>query len=223
VNVIVSAVVGGTISKVTGGKFANGAQTWAFSAAMAQDWGNAKSQSNGGSCSRCGVTTLGNIDDLSYDQLADLRSGLYDARADGYDSVSIDSAIGSINSKISSTLGVQAFDPNQILLGVMVRNYRDTQTAVAQAFYQTAEFAAIGAFSLELLGATAGRLAFMSATERSATFGLFGESLSFTTGVDGSAAYILQQSRFLTPHMRVMPSVGKVRLRVGSDGRYIVE
>ncbi len=37
-NVLVSAVVGGTISKITGGKFSNGAQTWAFSAAIAQDW-----------------------------------------------------------------------------------------------------------------------------------------------------------------------------------------
>ncbi len=39
-NVVVSAVIGGTVSKLTGGKFANGAQTWAFSAAMAQDWGS---------------------------------------------------------------------------------------------------------------------------------------------------------------------------------------
>jgi len=39
-NVAVAALIGGTISKATGGKFSNGAQTWAFSAAMAQDWGS---------------------------------------------------------------------------------------------------------------------------------------------------------------------------------------
>ena len=40
VNVVVSSVIGGTVSQLTGGKFSNGAQTWAFSAAMAQNWGN---------------------------------------------------------------------------------------------------------------------------------------------------------------------------------------
>jgi hypothetical protein len=35
--VVVAAIVGGTLSEITGGKFANGAASWAVSAAMAQD------------------------------------------------------------------------------------------------------------------------------------------------------------------------------------------
>ena len=37
--IIGSAIVGGTISKLTGGKFANGAATAAFAAALRADWG----------------------------------------------------------------------------------------------------------------------------------------------------------------------------------------
>lgn len=37
--IIGSAVVGGTLSKITGGKFANGALTAAFAAALRADWG----------------------------------------------------------------------------------------------------------------------------------------------------------------------------------------
>jgi hypothetical protein len=39
---LVSAVIGGTISKVTGGKFINGAASAAFAAALRADWGQTK-------------------------------------------------------------------------------------------------------------------------------------------------------------------------------------
>ena len=114
VKVISAAVVGGTISELTGGKFRNGAYSAAFAAAMAADWGKSEttttqssstSNKSSGSCSGCGKATLYDINDLSYERLVELRKGLYGARAEGYDALSIDAAISRINSRVSTIIG----------------------------------------------------------------------------------------------------------------------
>ena len=114
------------------------------------------------------------------------------------------------------------FTQQDILMGHMQRQYLVGQSAVARYMYQTLEYGSYVAFGLELGAGAAGKWAFMSASERIAHFGLFGETVGLATGVDGSAAYILQQSKVMIPHMRVYPA-GKPLLRVDSNGKYLVD
>ncbi|WP_186435274.1 RHS repeat domain-containing protein [Rheinheimera sediminis] len=119
--ITVSSLIGGTVSSFTGGKFANGAISSAFASTVREFRSGSfnSSETSGGSCSKCGQVSLGNIDDLSYDQLSDIRSGLIDARNAGYDSVSINDALKRINSRIGDIIGIPSFTQSEVLRGVI--------------------------------------------------------------------------------------------------------
>jgi hypothetical protein len=140
-NVAVDAVIGGTFSELTGGKFKNGAATAAFFSAIRQDWGSktfSSSSSNSISKNRnciagCGRAEVGNLSDISYERLVEYRAGLYEARAEGYDAFTIDLAIGKINERISSVIGVQAIDTQAILMGHIQRQFLGSQEALVNS------------------------------------------------------------------------------------------
>ncbi len=119
--ITVSSLIGGTVSSFTGGKFANGAISSAFASTVREFRSGSfnSSETSGGSCSKCGQVSLGNIDNLSYDQLSDIRSGLIDARNAGYDSVSINDALKRINSRIGDIIGIPSFTQSEVLRGVI--------------------------------------------------------------------------------------------------------
>lgn len=189
--VVLRGIVGGTVSKVTGGKFANGATSSAFSAAVSADWRSQSSTQN------TNVYCNGQACDTRVDtaQLVDVDPELAALWRDDLISQ------GELALSVLNTLGRHSVGLD----------------------FSPAEYSSYALFGLELGAAAAGRWALMSASEGIGHFGLFGESLSLAAGVDGSAAYILQQSRVLTPHMRVLPAGNKARLKVDSNGKYIVE
>ena len=219
VKVLSKFIVGGTLSKLTGGKFGNGAITAAFAQTIASSIGG---ESFSGKTTADTDGAKVKVDTSQITNEADRKLVM-----DHLNSLSGESYIdqGSLTVAKLDALNVSlapVFTQQDILMGHMQRQYLVGQSAVARYMYQTLEYGSYVAFGLELGAGAAGKWAFMSASERIAHFGLFGETVGLATGVDGSAAYILQQSKVMIPHMRVYPA-GKPLLRVDSNGKYLVD
>ncbi|UXK09633.1 hypothetical protein N5094_05240 [Shewanella putrefaciens] len=113
---------------------------------------------------------------------------------------------------------------HDIAMAAMRSSYLHSQRQVAQGTYKAVEY---GSYAFlgggEIVAASIARWSFLKATEKLAYFGLIGEAASLATGVDGSAAAVMQGAKTLIPRMRVVPSVGKPKIRVDKNGQYIVE
>uniref|UniRef100_A4Y7F5 YD repeat protein n=1 Tax=Shewanella putrefaciens (strain CN-32 / ATCC BAA-453) TaxID=319224 RepID=A4Y7F5_SHEPC len=112
---------------------------------------------------------------------------------------------------------------HDIAMAAMRSSYLHSQRQVAQGTYKAVEYGSYAFLGGEIVAASIARWSFLKATEKLAYFGLIGEAASLATGVDGSAAAVMQGAKTLIPRMRVVPSVGKPKIRVDKNGQYIVE
>lgn len=155
VNVFISALIGGTISKLTGGKFGNGAAGAAYASFLRQDWSQfnssrSKNHSEAppqedatiwncgeGSCGYAHIVSLEGLSasDLEYyrEYLISIRPGIVDD--DGLERASFTDAIDLITARLAYLRSLPFFDEDSITEGVMLRNMRSDSAALTDSLF----------------------------------------------------------------------------------------